>query len=221
MLKPIEILWFEDVNPFNEPVFGFPLIGRISMRQMAILGMGALSSWMIYQANGSFISAIPLGLAMFLALKKQKVRSSETHFFMLMLFYFANLKKSNAENTKNDAKLMQCKKKGSSSNLGLAKQFNPKLDIVRNEIAVREIFADPLKPIRLKIKLEGIEGKSITNKQTKIVCNGNVVSALSTDNNGELEAIIIPQTLGKKKIQIFAEDITQPVFEEILSVNHL
>lgn len=218
-MKPIEILWFEDVNPFNESVFGFPIIGKLSMRQMVIFGTGALFSWMAYQANGGFISIIPLGFAAFLALKKQKVRSAEIQFFMLLLFFFSNQNKSNVIKTKCGAELRLNKKKTGSSNLGLAEPFNPKLDVVRNEINVREICADPLKPIRLKIKLERIEGKSITNKQTRIVCDGNVISTLSTDNNGELEAIIVPQTLGRKKIQIFAEGMTQPVFEEILSIN--
>ncbi len=220
-MKPIEILWFEDVNPFNESVFGFPIIGRISMRQMTILGIGALFSWMLYQTNGSFISLIPLGLTAFLALKKQKVRSTEIQFFMLMLFFFADKKKSNVIKTKYATRLALHKKKAGISNLGLAEPFNPKMKIARNEINVRELYADPLKPIRLKIKLERIEGKSITNKQTRIICDGNVVSTLSTDNNGELEAIIVPQTLGKKKIQIFAEGMMQPVFEEILSINPL
>lgn len=220
-MKPIDILWFEDVNPFNEPIFGFPIIGKLSMRQMTILGMGALFSWIFYQTNGNLISVIPLGLTVFLALKKQKVRSSEIQFSMLMLFYFANRKKSNMMKTKYGTKLFSHKRKVGSSNLGLAEPFNPKLDIIGNEINVRELYADPLRPIRLKIKLERIEGKSITNKQTRIVCDGNVVSTLSTDNNGELEAVIIPQTLGRKKIQIFAEGMTQPVFEEILSINPL
>lgn len=217
-MKPIEVLWFEDVNPFNEPVFGFPIVGKLSMRQMVIFGIGALFSWMAYQTNGNFISMVPLGFAAFLALKKQKVRSAEIQFFMLLLFCLSNRNKPNALKTKCGAKLGLHKKKTGSSNLGLAEPFNPKLDVVRNEINVREIHADPLKPMRLKIKLERIEGKSITNKQTRIVCDGNIVSMLSTDNNGELEAIIVPQTLGRKKIQIFAEGMTQPVFEEILSI---
>lgn len=190
------------------------------MRQMVILGMGALFSWMFYQTNGSFTSIAPLGFAAFLALKKQKVRSTEIQFFMLMSFYFFNRRKHDAIKTKCGSQLRP-RKKTDRSSLGLAEPFNPKLDVVGNEINVREIYADPLKPIRLKIKLERIEGQSITNKQTKIVCDGNVVSTLSTDNNGELEAIIVPQTLGRKKIQIFAEGMEQPVFEEILSISSI
>lgn len=224
-MKSIEILWFEDVNPFNEPVFGFPVIGKLSMRQMMILGIGALFSWVFYQTNENFVSIIPMGLTTFLALKKQKVRTTEMHLFAIVMFYFGRKKKNNMitikSNTKSTAKLQPLKKKPRSSKLGFAESFNPKIDIVGKEINVREIYADPLRPIRLKIKLERIEGKSISNKQTKIVFDDNVVSALSTDNNGELEVIIIPQTLGDKKLQIFAEGMEQPVFEEILSIKHL
>ena len=219
IVKPVEILWFEDVNPFNEAVFGFPVIGKLSMRQMAILGIGALFSWIFYQASGNFASYIPIGITAFLALKKQKVRPLEMQLFAVLMFYFGGKKRSNVKKAKNITKL-QLKKPGSSK-LGFAKPFNPKMAIVGKEVNVREIYADPLRPIRLKVKLERIEGKSISNRQTRIVFDGNVVSTLSTDNNGELEVIIIPQTLGKKKLQIFAEGVEQPVFEEILAIKHL
>lgn len=220
-MRPIEILWFEDVNPFNEAVFGFPVIGKLSMRQMAILGIGALLSWAFYQASGNFASLAPIAITAYLALKKQKVRTTEMQLFAVLMFYLGGNKKSNVKKAKRTTKLTPLKKKQGSANLGFAESFNPKMDIIGKEINVREIYADPLKPVRLKIKLERIEGKSISNKQTKIVFDGNVVSTLSTDNNGELEVIIIPQTLGEKKLQIFAEGMELPVFEEILSIKHL
>jgi hypothetical protein len=219
-VKPVEILWFEDVNPFNEAVFGFPIIGKLSMRQMAILGIGALISWICYQASENFAALIPIGITAFLALKKQKVRPLEMQLFAVLMFYFGRKEKSSVKKAKNITKL-QLKKKPGSSKLGFAEPFNPKMAIVGKEINVREIYADPLRPVRLKVKLERIEGKSISNRQTRIVFDGNVVSTLSTDNNGELEVIIIPQTLGKKKLQIFAEGMERPVFEEILSIKHL
>lgn len=220
-MKPIEILWFEDVNPFNEAVFGFPVIGKTSMRQIAILGIGVLFSWALYHASGNFASLILVGITAFLALKKQKVMSTEMHLFAVLMFYFGGKKKSNMKKTKYDAKFQPLKKKRGISKLVLAESFNPKMDIVGKEINVREIYADPLRPVRLKIKLERIGGKLISNRQTKIVFDENIVCTLSTDNNGELEVIIIPQTLGKKKLQIFTEGMEQPVFEEILSIKHL
>ncbi len=220
-MKSVEILWFEDINPFHESIFDFPVIGKLSMRQMMILGIGALFSWIFYQTSGNFISLTPIGITVFLTFKKQKVMSVEMHLFLVLLFYFSGKKKTNVKKIKYIAKLQSFNPKPISSNLGLAEPFNPKMNIVRKEINVREIYVDPLKPVRLKVKLERIEGKSISNRQTRIVYDGNVVSILSTDNNGELEMIIVPQTLGKKKIQIFVEGIEQPVFEEILFIKHI
>jgi hypothetical protein len=219
-LKSVEILWFEDINPLHEAIFGFPVIGKLSMRQMMILGIGALVSWLFYQASGNFISLIPMGITMFLILKKQKIMSTEMHLFLILLFYFYGKKKSNVKKIKQAAKPHSFNVKPVSSHLGLAEPFNPKMNVVRKEINVREIYADPLKPVRLKVKLERIEGKLISNKQTRIVYDGKVVSILSTDNNGELEVIIVPQTLGKKTIQIFVEGMELPIFEEILFIKH-
>lgn len=221
ILKSVEILWFEDINPFHESIFGFPVIGKLSMRQMMIFGVGALLSWIFYQASGNLVSLIPIGITIFLILKKQKIMSTETYLFLLLLFYLSGKKRSNIKKTKYVAKLQLFHSKLISSNLRLAEPFNPKMNTMRKEINVREIYADPLKPVRLKIKLNGIEGKSISNRQTQIVYDGNVVSILSTDNNGELEVIIVPQTSGKKKIQIFVEGMEQPVFEEILFIKRL
>ncbi|WP_179368129.1 hypothetical protein [Candidatus Nitrosotenuis sp. DW1] len=217
-MKSVELLWFENISPFHESIFSFPIIGRLSMRQMMILGIGAFLSWMLYQTSGNFISLIPIGVTMFLTLKKQKVMSIEMHLFLVLLFYFSGKKKLSVKNINPVTIIRSFNTKSTNSNLGLAKPFKPKMNVIKKEIPIREIYADPLKPIRLKIKLERIEGKSISNKQTQIVYDGNMISLLSTDNNGELEVIIIPQTLGKKKIQIFMDGIEEPVFEEILFV---
>lgn len=214
-LRPVEILWFEDVNPFHEPIFEFPIIGKLSMRQMTIFGIGAMLTWGLYQTSGSIVSIIPMAIAIFLALKKQNVLSVELHIFTILMFYFSKKRKSKIVNASKSRLL---RKKLKSSNLGFPEPFNPRVVAVNKELPVREICADPLRPIRLKIKLERIRGKVISNKQARIVLDNNVVSMLSTDNNGELEAIIIPQTLGDKRIQIFVNDIAHPVFEEILSI---
>lgn len=214
-LRPVEILWFEDVNPFHEPVFEFPIIGKLSMRQMTIFGIGAMSTWGLYQTSGNIASIIPIVIAVFLAFKKQKVLSVELHFFTILMFYFSKKRTSKIAKI---SKSHSIRIKSKSPNLGFPEPIDPRVVSVKKETPVREIYADPLRPIRLKIKLERVGGKVISNKQARIVFDNNVVSTLSTDNNGELEAIIIPQTLGDKKIQIFVENIMHPVFEEILSV---
>ena len=92
--------------------------------------------------------------------------------------------------------------------------------MTRKEIALREVYADPLKPMRLKIQIQRPDGLVICNTETKIVFDDKVISTMSTDNNGEIEAIVIPQTTGQKKLTVYAKGIELPVYQEIISVKY-
>ncbi|MEM3064456.1 MAG: hypothetical protein QW177_03690 [Candidatus Nitrosotenuis sp.] len=212
-MKSIEMLWFEDVNPFNEAVFAFPVVGKLSMRQMLVLGLGIMTSWGIYQSTANYASLIPLLGCCYLAFKKQKVQSTESCVAAVLWFYLRS---------KNNAVKITDKKSAhkKSAKLVFAEPYRPKLEKTGKEIPVRQVFADPLKPIRLKIKIQRTNGTPITNTEAKIVFDGRVVSILSTDNNGELEAIVIPQTWGEKKLEIYAKGMDIPVFQEMMVIKH-
>lgn len=214
-MKSIELLWFEDVNPFNESVFAFPIVGKLSMRQMLILGLGIMFSWSLYQSTANYGSLIPMLACCYLTFKKQKIRSTESHIFAILLFY---LKNKNIQRTAHKINTMP--KKAKSKKLVFAEPFRPKLEVIGKEIQVREVYSDPLKPIRLKIQIQKTDGQVIANTEAKIVFDGKVVSTLSTDKNGELEAIVVPQTVGQKKLEVFAKGIGLPVYQEIMSIKH-
>lgn len=216
-MKSIELLWFEDVNPFNEAVFAFPIVGKLSMKQMLVLGLGIMVSWGIYQSTASYVSLIPMFGCCYLAFKKQKVQSTESHLFAVLCFY---LKSKNSISKKIAGKQIMSIQKNKSTKLVVAEPYRPKLEKTGKEIHVRQVFSDPIKPIRLKIKIQRTDGKPIANTEAKIVFDGKVVSTLSTDNNGELEAIVIPQTYGEKKLEIYAKGMGIPVYQEIMSIKH-
>jgi hypothetical protein len=215
-VKPIDLLYFEDISPFHEAVFVFPIIGKLSMRQMSIIGFSAIVSWSIYQGTGNLLSMIPLCIGVYVGLKKFNVRPIEFQIISIIKFILFGKK------TKKQNKLQKTSKfaKQQSKKLGLSEAFQPKLEITGREIKVREVFTDPLKPIRLQVKLETPDKKPISNTQTRVEFDGNVVSTLATNNNGEIEVLIIPQTLGEKNLLIYAEGFEQPVFEEILSIKN-
>ena len=202
------------------------MIGKLSMRQMLILGLGAIISWSLYQSTGDFMSAIPAVIGAVFALKKQKVLPLESMLLSVLMFYAMNGsgKKETRKNSKKTAKQKtlfsrkQKIKKHPSTKLKLADGFSSKFDVIGKEIRTREIYSDPLKPIRMKIKVQKTTGQVIANTRSKILFDGNVISTLSTDGNGELEVIIIPKTIGEKKLQVVSEGFEKPVFEEILSV---
>jgi hypothetical protein len=214
-MKSIELLWFEDVNPFNEAVFAFPLVGKLSMKQMLVLGLGIIVSWGIYQSTANYVSLAPLFGCCYLAFKKQKVQSTESQIIAILYFY---IRSRNNLNKKISSKHPLIQKK--SKKLIIAEPYRPKLEKTGKEIQIRQVFSDPLKPIRLKIKIQRTDGKPIANTEAKIVFDGKVVSTLSTDTNGELEAIVVPQTYGEKKLEIYAKGIDIPVFQEMMSIKH-
>lgn len=80
----------------------------------------------------------------------------------------------------------------------------------------RHIFADPLKPLRLQVRLETPIKSLIANTRVRVEFDGSIICTPSTNNNGEIEVLFIPQTLGAKKLAVFIEDKTSPIFEEIL-----
>ncbi len=218
-MRSIDLLWFEDVNPFNESVFEFPVVGKLSMRQMLILGLGVMLSWSLYQSTGNYLSLAPILMAAYISLNKHKVRTIESQFFSVLLFCAETKAKTGAKKpTTTDEATHKTKKP--AGKLRMAEPFRPKLEVQGKEIGTREIYTDPLRPIRLKIHLQKTDGQVIANTETKIVFDGKVVSTLSTDNNGEVEAIVIPQTIGEKKLAIYAKGVELPVYQELISVKH-
>ncbi len=211
-------MWFEDVNPFNESVFEFPMVGKLSMRQMLILGMGVMLSWGLYQSTGNYLSLAPMLTTAYISLKKHKVKTIESQLFAILLFYAGLKVKTGTKKPTKESDVHKTKK--TVSKLRLAEPFRPKLEARGKEISTREIYADPLRPIRLKIHLQKTDGQVIANTETKIVFDGKVVSTLSTDNNGEVEAIVIPQTAGEKKLAIHAKGVELPVYQELISVKY-
>lgn len=216
-MKPIDLLYFEDISPFHEAVFVFPIIGKLSMRQMSIIGFSAITSWGIYQGTGNVLSMIPLCIGGYVGLKKFNVRPIEFQIISIIKFVLFS-KKTKKQKKKLQKTTMFAKQQ--SKKLGLSEAFQPKLEIIGREIKVREVFTDPLKPIRLQIKLETPDKRPISNTQTRVEFDDNVISTLATNNNGEIEVLIIPQTLGEKKLLIYAEGFEQPVFDEILFIKN-
>lgn len=210
-VKQIELLYFEDLSPFQEAVFAFPIMGKISMRQMTIIGLVSTISWMVYQSSESYLSAIPLLIGGYIGLKKFNVKPPEVQMASIIRFImFGN----RGEKTHREGQAQ-------SKRLGISELFSHKSQSVGKEIKVREIFANPLRPIRLQLRLETPRKEPISNAPTRVEFDGSVVSTVSTNKNGEIEVIIVPQTIGPKKLVVFVEGHQIPVIEEILNIQSL
>ena len=190
------------------------------MRQLAILGVGFMISYALFQSTGDVLSVVPGLVTAFFALKKQNVLPTESLLFSVLMFYIRG--GSTASETKLTLKKipkMHKEKKSiaESTVLRIPKPFAPK--ITDKEIKTRKLFvSDYTKPYRMKIRLEKVTGQVIANQMCKVKFDGNIISTLSTDANGELEVIIIPGSAGKKTLQVFSKDTAKPIFEDILEI---
>lgn len=219
-MKQIELLYFEDISPFHEAVFAFPIIGKLSMRQMAMIGLSAVISWGIYQNSGSLLSMIPLVIGVCLGLKKFNVKPFESQLVAMIRFFLVR-DMTRRHKDEDVLQLHPKSRKERSKKLSKPMAFQPKLHAIRKEVKVRDVFTDPLKPVRLQVKLTTPDRKPISDTRTRVEFDGNVISTLSTNNNGEIEVLVIPQTLGEKRLAIFVEGYESPIVEEILSVKSI
>lgn len=231
MAQSIDLLWFDDINPFNEQVFDFPILGRLSMRQMLLLGIGAIISYALYQSTSDVIySIIPASIMAFIALKKQKVLSTEQ---MLMSIILYAMKGSfaygeNGSSIKSRAKILQLlfrtrrkekeiRQGQDSGRLYLASEFSAQTG--RKDKRIDVTARDLMKPVRIKMKLLLSSGEVLASKMAKVYLDDEYIASVSSDINGELEVLVIPKHEGERRFRVYAEGFTEPVLDELLFVS--
>lgn len=85
------MLWFEDISAINEPVLLFPVIGRISMKQFAILGAAGFATYSLFSGTHAVSSAAPLCAGALLALYRPAAGTPEWMIFSALRFFARNI----------------------------------------------------------------------------------------------------------------------------------
>lgn len=86
-MRTTEMLWFEDISALNEPVLFFPVIGRISMKQFAILGVSGFATYSIFSGTHSPASAVPFCAGALLSLLRPAVGTPEWMAYSSLRFF--------------------------------------------------------------------------------------------------------------------------------------
>lgn len=211
----IDIIWFDDVSPLNEPVLSFPILGKVSMRQFFILGVTAMISYMVFTSLQTYFALIPAFLGIGFAMTKPKVTSSERMALSMIMFALGNrtytVRKIKKPKTKST------KVKTSSKKMGLAETL---IEETHTQEIRKIIVSDLSHPYRLKVKIIDPQGKILKNQKTQVFIDGNYQDALTTDPNGMLETIIVPGTVGLKKITIYAKGQELPIYSEQIEIEN-
>lgn len=207
-MRTSEMLWFDDVSPMNEPVLFFPVIGRISMRQFAMLGTSALASYWAFSAGHSPLAAIPACIGAVLALVRPRAGSAEWMAFSALLFI---------------ARKLGSWRPGGAGRLRVGRLGIPRTGRPSGTVAASPecrtrtvVVSDPSRPIIFRVKIK-CGGSPVGCRSFKVGLGGAKTLSVSTDVNGSLEAVLIPETEGPKTISVEA-DGGIPVLSETIDV---
>ncbi|MEM2857172.1 MAG: hypothetical protein QW416_08740 [Candidatus Nitrosocaldaceae archaeon] len=93
-IKPLEVIWFENISAFNEPVLGLGPI-RASMKQLLYTMLALALALSIMNIAKNLILAIPIaGFMLLLAYAKPYGQNMEVLLIDMVSFFFGGRKKS-------------------------------------------------------------------------------------------------------------------------------
>ena len=204
-MRGTEMLWFDDISALNEPVLFFPVLGRISMKQFAILGISSLASYAIFSSGHSPLAAVPACVGAALALVRPRAGTAEWMAFAMLLFLARTLRLARP----------RIPWKGRA---GLPRRARPAGTVVVSPgpRARTIVVADPSRPVIFRVRLEGGGGR-VGCRSFRIRLGGVPTESVSTDVNGTVEAVIVPSREGPVSISVEA-DGGIPVLSETVEV---
>ncbi|MEM2922902.1 MAG: hypothetical protein QW560_00630 [Candidatus Nitrosocaldus sp.] len=218
----VEVLWFEDIEPLKQSVFDFPLLGRINMKQMGIVGSASI----IALASKDILTAmVSLTVALFIAMIRYRAVSMDELIYSLILYairhkvkpligmFIEHLK----ELFNNDSKRMlatvidkigidigRCgwRRHGSIS----ARDYDDNMIILNSN------------PVRLRLRLLTKDGRAVANRLARIYVDDVLFASITSDHNGELDVMLTLASTKNSNLSVYVDDYSKPLLEKIIAV---
>lgn len=83
-MEPVDIIWFEDISSFNEPVFNLMFL-KLSMKQLLLVLVGSVLGYSIAKSN-IYAGIAIVGVVFILALVRTKVMPLEQYILSALTF---------------------------------------------------------------------------------------------------------------------------------------
>jgi|GEM_PF-1053285 hypothetical protein len=191
----MKILWFDDIEVWNQPVFDMPFIGRVSIRQMCIIGIALI---LTFSSRDIFITIISLSIALLFSMYRYRSLSLDELLYNLIIYMaiyniyplirymtlllYDQLSHIQQSNMMNIAIISNIKK----HILDRYKQTYKK-DNCSNK---QEILIVNREPIRLKLRLVNKDGLALAGKLATIYLDDEHIASIVSDSKGEVETLI-------------------------------
>lgn len=212
----IDITVFENTSALDEQAVSIAILGKVSIRQLAIIFSGLLLSVGIFQITNSVIYAVtPALIGMILGLPKPKILSMDRLVYSMLLFFVKGTS-INQKSTKNKKSPKTKTQKPKSRFLMMP---GAKIIKINKKEKFREIIASDLSKLRrLKIRIIDPSGEALPRTFVKIYLDEMLIDSLSTDSDGMIEASFIPEKEGQKRLKIISDKFDEPVLDETILI---
>mgnify|MGYP000218509454 CR=1 FL=1 len=191
----MKILWFDDIEVWNQPVFDMPFIGRVSIRQMCIIGIALI---LTFSSRDIFVTIISLSIALLFSMYRYRSLSLDELLYNLIIYMtiykiyplvryitlllYDQLSYIQQSNMMNITIISNIKK----NMLNRYKQTYEK-DNYNNK---QEILIVNREPIRLKLRLVNKDGLALAGKLATIYLDDDHIASIVSDSKGEVETLI-------------------------------
>lgn len=212
----MEVLWFEDIEPLRQPVFDFPLLGRISMKQMGVIG----SAMIIALASKDIVVAmVSLSLALFISMIRYRAVGIDELIYSL-ISYLIRHKVRPVMNA-----LLKV--------LGVSMLSRIKPVVLLHRLGVRmdrivsagdsgdgrdDVLLLNSSNVRLRLRLLTRDGRVIENRLTKVYVDDTMIASITSDQNGELDIMFTADNSSKALLRVYVDGYSRPLLEKIIVV---
>ncbi len=191
----MKILWFDDIEVWNQPVFDMPFIGRVSIRQMCIIGIALI---LTFSTRDIFVTIISLSMALLFSMYRYRSLSLDELLYNLIIYMvtykiyplvryitlllYDQLIHIQQSDMINITIISNIKRRM----LHRYKQ-NYEKDNYSNK---QEILIVNREPIRLKLRLVNKDGLALAGKLAAIYLDDDHIASIVSDSKGEVETLI-------------------------------
>jgi len=186
-----QTLWFEDVSIVHQPVIDTPL-GRLSLRQMAGLGLSALLGYLASLLLADLIFKVAAGAIAFLPgaiIVMQPVRTVAPERYLLLMFGLGVLKPRRAKPGRAG------KGKG-----------GVKAEPVKGEVKVMRVSATLEAPIKIVgVLRDPSTGELLAERGFDFLVDGEYHSSGVTDEEGFFTVFFAPKRYGVYRVEVRPE----------------
>lgn len=217
----VEVLWFEDIEPSRQPVFDFPLLGRISMKQMGIVGSALMIA---LTSKDILIAMISLAIAFLIAMIRYRAVSMDELIYSLMLYVIRHKVKPLVETFMDIVKVLLFNKimliasvidrlgMGRSSRNAKGGRNNDDYDYDDNMLVLN------FNPVRLRLRLLTRDGRAVANRLARIYVDDIMLASITSDHNGELDVMLTLKDTMKTLLSVYVDGYSRPLLEKVIMV---